>query len=163
MMPALDASTALAGATALGAAVAFFALRSRARSNAAVRRGESRAVDVTNQREFNALVAEAFRLQGYQIVDSGAGVDADLVLRRERETLLVLCRHWEASKVEVGSVTRLQAAIAARGANGGIALTSGRFARAAVAYAHGCNIKLIEGAALQGLLDKARASRRAAA
>ena len=162
MMSIFDPATALAAAAALGVACAFFLLRRRARSRAAVRRGESRAVEVIHQREFNALVAEAFRLQGYQIVETGAGIDADLVLRRDRETLLVLCRHWESSRVEVGSVTRLQAAIAARGANGGIALTSGHFARAAVAFANGCNIKLIEGPALQGLLDKARSARRTA-
>lgn len=152
------AMLALAGLLVVGCGLIVW---HRVARGAAGHRGSVRAGAAGQQREFNALVAEAFRMQGYQIVENGAGVDADLVLRRDRETLLVLCRHWNAEKVGVGSVSRLQAAIAARGADGGIALTSGRFARAAVAFANGCNVKLIEGAALQGLIEKARSARQA--
>ena len=110
-----------------------------------------------NAREFEQLVGEAFRLQGYQPIDSARG--DQLVLRRERETVLVECRHWESSKVGVDAVDALQRAMAARGAGGGFLLTEGRFAREAIALAASCNVRLVDGAALTGLLDKARSAR----
>ncbi len=119
-------------------------------------RGRATAAAALDRHEFTRLVAQAFRQQGFQIVDAAASAEVDLVLRRDRETLLVLCKHWRSAKVGVDAMQHLHAAVAARGANGGIALTSGRFARAAVAYAGTSNIRLIEGQALQGLLDTAR-------
>ena len=119
-------------------------------------RGRTTAAAALDRREFTHRVAQAFRQQGFQIVDAAASAEVDLVLRRDRETLLVLCKHWRSAKVGVDAMQRLHAAVAARGANGGIALTSGRFARAAVAFAGTSNIRLIEGQALQGLLDAAQ-------
>jgi restriction system protein len=110
-----------------------------------------------NAREFEQLVGEAFQLQGYQPIDSGRG--DQLVLRRERETVLVECRHWQAAKVGVEAVDALRRAMAGRGAGGGFLVTSGRFARDAIALAAGCNVRLVDGAALTGLLDKARSAR----
>ena len=46
-------------------------------------------------REFEMLVGEAFRLQGYQVVETGGGGadgGVDLVLRKDRETFLVQCK-----------------------------------------------------------------------
>jgi restriction system protein len=114
-------------------------------------------------REFEALVGEAFRLQGYQILDSARGSaesGGELMLRRERETFLVQCKYWKTTKVGVDSVQALHRAMTARGASGGFVLTEGRFAREAIAFAPGCNVRLIDGAALPGLLDQARAARR---
>lgn len=147
----------LGGAVATALFVAW--RRSVGRSAQAARRGTRRASEVLRNREFNALAAEAFRMQGYQIVETDAGADADLVLRRDRETMLVLTRYWRAHKVDVEPLVRLHGSMVARGASAGIAVTSGRFARAGVGYAEGNNIKLIEGHALQGLLDKARSGR----
>ena len=110
-------------------------------------------------REFEARVAEAFRQQGYQILDSargGAESGGELTLRRERETFLVQCKHWKEAKVGVDAVHALQRAMVARGASGGFVLTSGRFAREAIAFASGCNVRLIDGATLQGLLEHGR-------
>jgi restriction system protein len=114
-------------------------------------------------REFEALVGEAFRLQGYQILDSARGSadsGGELTLRRERETFLVQCKHWKTAKVGVDAVQAVHRAMTARGASGGFVLTEGRFAREAIAFAPGCNVRLIDGTALRGLLDKARAARR---
>ncbi len=111
-------------------------------------------------REFEALVNEAFRLQGYQVIADTHG-DGHLALRRNRETVLVQCKHWKEAKVGVEAVHALQRAIAARGASAGFLLASGRFARDAIAFARSCNIRLIDGHALPGLLEKAKASRNA--
>lgn len=116
------------------------------------------AASALSDREFDALVAEAFQRQGYQLIDGDTRADG-LTLRRDRETLLVHSRHRHVGKVGVDAVQALHRDMAARGASGGFMLTEGRFSRDATAYAAGCNIRLLEGAALLGLLDPLRARR----
>jgi len=84
------------------------------------------------------------------------------VLRRDRQTHLVRCNSWRASKVGVEVVQELHDAMVARGAAGGIIVTSGRFSRAATAFAGGCNVRLIEGPALMEMITQARKARVAA-
>ena len=110
--------------------------------------------------EFEALVCAAFQRQGYQPIDGGTRASG-LTLRRDRETWLVHCRHRHLAKVGVDAVQALHRDIGARGANGGFMLTEGRFARDATAYAAECNIRLLEGAAVRGLLEPLRAKRHA--
>lgn len=124
------------------------------------------ALDSMTWREFEMLVGEAFRLQGYQVIETGgSGADGgvDLVLRKERETFLVQCKQWKAFKVSVTVVRELFGVMAARGADGGFVVTSGRFTREANEFANGRNLKLIEGPALIGLLKQAQSARRSAA
>lgn len=57
------------------------------------------------------LVGEAFRLQGFEVTETGgSGPDGgvDLVARRGRETFLVQCKQWRAFTVGV-DVVREQA------------------------------------------------------
>jgi restriction system protein len=105
--------------------------------------------------DFEALVVQAFQRQGYQRVDGGPHA-RELTLRRQRETFLVQCRHRHVAKVGVDAVQALHHEITTRGANGGFVLTAGRFSREATVFAAGCNVRLLEGAALHGLLDAAR-------
>jgi len=109
-------------------------------------------------REFETLIAEVFRMQGYQVVDTiGADAQADLVLRKDRGTFLVRCRQWKAARLEMGSVRELYGVLAARGAVGGFVVSSGRFSREAAVFAQSVNIKLIDGPVLEGLLVQAKA------
>jgi restriction system protein len=119
------------------------------------------ALDGMTWREFEMLVGEAFRLQGYQVVETGGGGadgGVDLVLRKDRETFLVQCKQWRAYKVGVSIVRELFGVMAARGAAGGFVVTSGRFTREATEFASGRNLKLIEGPALMGLIARAQAA-----
>lgn len=123
------------------------------------RAGQAKAgVDGITAREFDTLVGRAFQRQGYQLVGSGADGHSDLVMRRDRQTFLVLCKHWQVPRVGIEVVHALQRSMNARGATGGFALTTGRFSREAAAFAAGANIKLIDGAALRTLIDRARAT-----
>lgn len=113
-------------------------------------------------REFEALVGQAFVLQGYHLNEVGAaGSDAsiDLLMRKERQTYLVHCKQWRALKVEVETLRAVQAAMQACGAAGGFVLAAGRFSREASAFASGVNIRLVDGPALQALLQQAHAAR----
>lgn len=136
--------------------------RSAARSKVA---GTGNIFDDMASREFESLLGEAFCLQGFQAARSagvGAGAGVDLVLRRDRQTHLVRCNSWRASKVGVDVVQQLHSAMVACGAAGGIIVTSGRFGRPATAFAGGCNIRLIEGPALVEMIKQAQKARGAA-
>lgn len=120
------------------------------------------ALDNMSWREFEVLVGEAFRLQGYVVTETGGGGadgGVDLVLRRDRETHLVQCKQWKAFKVGVTVVRELYGVMAVRGAAGGFIVTSGRFSREATEFADGRNVKLLEGKALLALIKQAQAAR----
>ena len=112
--------------------------------------------------DFELLVGEAFRLQGYEVTEhGGAGPDGgvDLVLRKDREKFLVQCKQWKAFKVGVQVVRELYGVMAAEGAAGGFVVTSGTFTSEAVAFASGRNVRLVDGPKLFGLIQQAKAAR----
>ena len=137
-------------------------MKRRKRNALAVNVTESRSADALNGmswREFEMLVGEAFRLQGYEVKErGGAGPDGgvDLVLRKGNESFLVQCKQWKALKVGVDVVRELYGVMAAQGAAGGFVVTSGRFTDDAVAFAAGRNLRLVDGPKLLGLLQQAR-------
>lgn len=146
----------LAGlAIAIGIAVtAWLVLRRRSAATAPSFAG-------LRERDFESAVVKAFRAQGYEPIMVARGEPmaraGELVLRRERITYLVDCRHRHAGKVGVDAVQALQRAMAARGAAGGFVLAGGRFGREAIAFAGSCSIRLIDGPALQAMLGHAKA------
>jgi restriction system protein len=129
-----------------------------------VQSNASDALDGMNWREFEMLVGEGFRLQGYQVVETGGGGadgGVDLVLRRPGknggEKFLVQCKQWRAFKVGVDVVRELYGVMAAKGATGGFVVTSGRFTEDAISFASGRNMTLVDGPELHGLLRQAKA------
>jgi restriction system protein len=119
------------------------------------------AVQHLSLEHFEAQLTQAFQLQGYQISDNpagGAGGRVDMVLRRDRETFLVMYKQWKEPRTDVEPVQQLQRVMTARGAIGGIVVTSGRFSRAATAFASSCNIRLIDGRVLGGMIKKAQST-----
>lgn len=146
----------------LGAFVSF--MRRRKRQNLVGVVTEAKSADALNGMpwsEFEMLVGEAFRLQGYQVKEQGGtGADGgiDLVLRKGSETFLVQCKQWKAFKVGVDVVRQLYGVMAANGATGGFVITSGSFTADAQAFASGRNVKLVDGPKLFGLIQQAKAS-----
>lgn len=139
------------------------AWRRRERRNLIADVGQNKAADALNGmnwREFEMLVGEAFRLQGYGVLETGGGADGgvDLVLSKGAEKYLVQCKQWKAFKVGVDVVRELYGVMAAKGAAGGFVVTSGRFTEDAVSFASGRNLKLIDGPLLHGLIHQARNS-----
>lgn len=122
------------------------------------------ALDGMSWHEFEMLVGEGFRLQGYQVVETGGGgADGgiDLVLTKPGknggEKFLVQCKQWRAYKVGVDVVRELYGVMAAKGATGGFVVTSGRFTDEAISFASGRNVALVDGPKLHGLLRQAQA------
>jgi restriction system protein len=112
-------------------------------------------------REFEALMAEAFRRQGYLVEDTGSGADGgiDLVLEKDGRTALVQCKQWRTKQVGVKPVRELLGVVASEQANKGIFVTSGRYTRDAVEFAKSnANLRLIDGAELEQLIRSVQRS-----
>ena len=146
----------------LGALVSFIQRRKRQNLVGVVTQAKSAdALNSMSWSEFEMLVGEAFRLQGYQVTEQGgarADGGVDLVLRKGSETFLVQCKQWKAFKVGVDVVRELYGVMAANGAAGGFVITSGSFTADAQAFANGRNVKLVDGPKLFGLIQQAKTS-----
>lgn len=147
----------------VGAGVSAWRRRERQSLVASVSDGNAANVlDGMSWREFEMLVGEAFRLDGYAVLETGGGGadgGVDLVLRKDGEKFLVQCKQWRAHKVGVEIVRELYGVMAANGATGGFVVTSGQFTEEAIAFADGRNVKLVDGPKLAGLLQQARIAR----
>ena len=121
------------------------------------------AVKSMTWQEFEMLVGEAFRRQGYSVRETAAGADGgvDLELRKDGELYLVQCKQWRATKVGVSIVRELFGAMAAAGATGAYVVTSGVFTKEAQRFAEGRNITLVDGDALQILIAQAQETKAA--
>ena len=125
---------------------------------------QNRAPDALHDmswREFEHLVGEGFRLQGYQVLETGGGGPdggVDMVLSRRGEKYLVQCKQWKAFKVGVEIVRELYGVMAARGVAGGFVVTSGSFTAEATAFAAGRNVQLVDGTKLFAMLKQAKAT-----
>lgn len=139
----------LPAAFLIGSAVSAFARSKRNALHAKV--GESRAksaLEAMSWREFEQLVGEYFRRQGFSVEETGGGGadgGVDLVLSRGSDRYLVQCKQWKARQVGVATVRELYGVMAAEGAAGGYVVTSGVFTDEAKRFAEGREIELIGG------------------
>lgn len=102
-------------------------------------------------REFEQLVGEAYRRQGYAVEETGlGGADGgiDLVLRRNGKRILVQCKQWKRQKVPVNVVREMYGLLAHHGADEVRIATLGGFTPDAARFAQGKPITLIEGETL---------------
>lgn len=145
-----------------GAISSFFIRRSRkALLDRVADKPAVQAVNGLTWREFEQLIGEAFRRQGFNVAETGqSGPDGgvDLELRKGRELHLVQCKQWRAQRVGVAIVRELAGVMAARGAAGGYVVTSGSFTSDAEDFAAGSNITLIGGTQLAALIETAKPS-----
>lgn len=122
---------------------------------------QSEAADILDGmswQQFERLVGESFRLQGYAVLETGGGGadgGVDLILSKGSEKFLVQCKQWKAFKVGVDVVRELYGVMAAKGSAGGFVVTSGRFTEEASNFANGRHISLVDGPRLQQLLRQA--------
>lgn len=120
---------------------------------------DTTALDGMSWREFEMLTGEAFRQQGYAVIETGGnGPDGgiDLVLNKAGQKFYVQCKQWKTAKVRIQAVRELFGVMAAAGAAGGFVVTSGSFTRDATAFAQGKQLHLIGGAELFAMIRRAR-------
>ena len=114
-------------------------------------------VSALKWREFEEVIGEAYKRQGYQVEERGGNEPdggIDLILRKKGEMVLVQCKHWEAEQVGVKIVRELYGVVAAEGATKGIIVTTGYFTRDAEIFAHGKPLLLIRGNELSRLIEE---------
>jgi restriction system protein len=136
----------------IGAGVSILGRKKRERLLDGVKdAGDINALGAMNWLEFEQMIGEWFRRQGYAITEvGGAGPDGgiDLVLNKNGEKFLVQCKQWRSMKVGVGVVRELYGVMAAERVAGGYVVTSGTFTEDAKKFAQGRNVELLDGAAL---------------
>jgi restriction system protein len=146
----------------VGAAMSFFRRKQRTALVTDVAQAKSvNALDGMSWREFEMLVGEAFRLQGFRVTENGGGGPdggIDLAMTKGSEKFLVQCKQWKAFKVGVDVVRELYGVMAAKGATGGFVVTSGRFTDDANAFADGRNVQLVDGPKLFAMIKQAKLS-----
>ena len=110
----------------------------------------------TDWKDFEYLVAEVFRRQGYH-VDYSLGRDADggvdLKLHRAGRISLVQCKQWKVFSVGAPVIREMFGLMTAEQAYETIIVTTGKFTRDAQDFAAGKPIRLIDGPHLLTLIQ----------
>lgn len=111
-------------------------------------------------RNFEELVAEAYRRQGYRVTEGGYGADGgiDLELRKDSEVTLVQCKQWKTQKVGVNVVREMFGVLTASDADTVIIICSGRFTQQAEDFASDKSIQLMAGNELLSLIKDLQTS-----
>jgi restriction system protein len=107
--------------------------------------------------EFEWLVSEAYRRQGYSVIDSirrGPDGGVDLVLRRDGLTTLVQCKQRKSSAVGVPVVREAYGVQMHEKADRSVVITSGHFTREAITFAQGKPIELVDGPQLLAMVKE---------
>jgi restriction system protein len=140
----------------IGTTVGYFKQRRTGALFATARANPKPTITSMSWRDFERLVGEAFRRQGYMVSGfGGRGPDGgvDLGLTKNGQRYLVQCKHWRTRQVPVTVVRELNGVVSAQGVHGGFVVTGGQFSREAREFADSCGIKLIDGAALEDLIE----------
>lgn len=113
-------------------------------------------------REFEELVGEAYRRQGYRVVENeGAGADGgvDLWFKKAGLLHLVQCKQWRSQKVGVAVVREMFGVMTAENAASVSIVTSGMFTQDAQNFAHGKAIDLVDGSQLQTMISQVQVNK----
>ena len=115
----------------------------------------------TGWKDFEYLVAEAFRRQGYAVDYSlGRGADGgvDIVLRQADRKVLVQCKQWKVFSIGAPVIREMFGLMTAEQADEAIIVTTGKFTRDAQEFASGKPIRLIDGPQLLALVQSFQAT-----
>lgn len=140
----------------VGAFISFSRRRRQAELHAQVATDPAAdALEKMSWREFEGLVAETFRKQGYRVVERGGdspdgGVDVELHMGSDK--YLVQCKQWKSQKVGVATVRELYGVMTAERAVGGFVVASGTFTDEAKSFADGRSIKLFDSRKLRAMI-----------
>ena len=105
--------------------------------------------------EFEHLVGEAYRRQGYAVHETGRAAGdggIDLSMSRADEQVLVQCKRWRTRRVGVKPVRELFGVMTSESATRGILVTCGSFTPAARSFAEGKPLDLVDGPQLWELV-----------
>jgi restriction system protein len=110
-------------------------------------------------REFEMLVGEAFRRQGYTVSETGlGGADGgiDLILRKDGKVTLVQCKQWKTHRVDVKVVREMMGLLDHHHAASVKIVAIGDFTADARRFVEDKPIELISGEALLAMVREAQ-------
>lgn len=153
-----DAAPFIAGFLLLFTPFAF--IQGRRNMQHQYKRQSLSAIKALHWRQFEQLVADLYRRQGYQVREGNSGADGgiDLTLYKGKKVVLVQCKQWNARKVGVSIVREMFGILAASDASHFVIVTSGEFTQQARDFAVGKHISLINGRQLVRLVHENKAS-----
>lgn len=143
----------LLGVCWLAALLSYLGTRSRRRFLETRTTLESLAA--SGWRQFELLVGEAFRRQGYSVEETGlGGADGgiDLILRKEGRRTLVQCKQWKRQQVGVSVVREMYGLLAHHHAHAVKIVCIGSYTKDAERFADGKPIELIGGEQLLAMI-----------
>lgn len=149
---------ALVGGTVISAGLAAVWER-RQRRELAKKVKTLRDLEKLTWRQFEIVVAQAYREQGWHARATGLGGPdggIDVVIRKNKDIRVVQCKHWDQEPVGEPLVRQLQGAINDRGlktsAQAGIFVTTSSYTTSAVEFARRNNIELVDSKGVLRLL-----------
>lgn len=134
-------------------------LRARYRHRLLDTRTTLESLAVGGWRQFEQLVGEAFRRQGYTVEETGLGGPdggIDLILGKDGRRILVQCKQWKRQQVGVSVVREMAGLLTHHRADAVKIVCVGTFTRDAETFARGKPIELIGGAALLEMIQASR-------
>lgn len=137
----------------LAAAASYFGRIQRTRLYDA--QAASPRLTALSWRQFELLVGEWFRRQGYVVEETGGGGSdggVDLVVRKDGRRELVQCKHWKRRNVDVATAREMWGLLQHHNADGVWIVCGGRFTADAASFATGKPIRLVAGRDLESAL-----------
>lgn len=120
-----------------------------------------RSLSSMDWREFEMLVGEAFRRQGYKVREIGlGGADGgiDLILQKDGATVLVQCKQWRTKLVDVRLVREMYGLLMHHRADAVKIVAIGHYTDDAQRFVQGKPIELISGDALMAMVRECQAA-----
>jgi Restriction endonuclease len=114
--------------------------------------------------EFEWLVGEVFRREGFDVQETGregaADGNIDLRIRRDRRELLVQCKRWQSWQVGIDEIRKLGGTLMREGLAGdaGVLVTLSSFTEPAIQEAAKLGIELIDSHELSRRIERVRES-----
>jgi restriction system protein len=117
------------------------------------------ALRALSWQDFEHLVLSTYAALGWSasLTQRGADGGVDIILKRNREKLLVQCKLWKVQRIRVDTIRSLHSVIVTEHATGGIVVSCGTFTNDAVSLANAVRIECVDGPALLALIASVHA------
>lgn len=121
---------------------------------------EQKDIDSLKALSWKELVAEAYRRQGFRVIENGFGPDGgiDVTLIKDNQTTLVQCKLWRSRNVGVAVIREMFGVLTAENASKVVVICCGGFTRDARRFAKNKPIELIGGGELLSTVKEIQSS-----
>ena len=112
------------------------------------------SIKALSWKEFEELVAQAYRRQGFCVIENGFGPDGgvDVKLMKDNQTTLVQCKQWRSKNIGVAVIREMFGVLTAENASEAVIICCGGFTRDSSIFAEKKPIELIGGTKLLSIV-----------